>query len=118
MSTPPRGTPRRLALLFLASTGVAAGALACNLVVGTYEFRDATDGGAADVHDAGVAEDASCDVDLSVACYACAPQTNEQFLNACGESPCIPFDRSRLESLLLPDGGLPPLPPLDDAGGT
>ena len=27
-------------------------------------------------------------------CYPCAPQTNDQFLNACPNSGCVPFDES------------------------
>jgi hypothetical protein len=42
-------------------------------------------------------------------CYACAPKTNDQFLNACTGAECQPFDKKRLTHL-RPDGGLPPLP--------
>jgi hypothetical protein len=109
-------TPRRAALL-LAAAGVFA--FGCNLVVGTYDFRE--DPADADTRDVAIdvlepVSDAGCDVDLTRTCYACEPATNDQFLNACGESPCTPFDRTRLDGLLLPDGALPPLP--QPEGGT
>ncbi len=55
----------------------------------------------------GTAGGGSCTGDAG--CYACAPKTTEQFLNACTSSQCEPFDRARLTHL-RPDGGLPPLP--------
>jgi len=104
---------RRAALLLSGAVGLGLG---CNLVVGSYEFRgDGDGGGRGDAAGFDGARDAapegSCAVDLTEVCYPCAPETTEEFLNACGESACIPFDRARLEGLLLPDGGLPPLPP-------
>jgi hypothetical protein len=58
----------------------------------------------------------TCDVDLTVQCYPCAPSSQAQFLNACTSAACVPFDATRL-TLLLPDGGLPPLPtPAVDGG--
>lgn len=42
-------------------------------------------------------------------CYACKPQTPQEFLNACTSSMCSPFDRSRLTKIGS-DGTLPPLP--------
>ncbi len=103
----------------LTVTAIALFAIGCNLVVGRYDFRDDGDGGPKAIADAdGGAESdsASCTVDLAETCFPCDPTTNAEFLNACGESPCIPFDRSRLDGLLLPDGGLPQLPP--DGGTT
>ena len=123
---PPSGTHRkssragragRVGRLLVGAVG--AFALGCNLVVGSYEFRDEpAEAGSPDVgRDVFAPEsDAGCDVDLTTTCFACEPATNEQFLNSCGESPCTPFDRSRLEGLLLPDGALPPLP--QPEGGT
>jgi len=58
----------------------------------------------------------SCNVDLTVQCYPCPSANTEQFLNACTDGECIPFDKSRLAELLTADGGLPSLPPRD--GGT
>ena len=43
-------------------------------------------------------------------CFACAPASDHQFLSACSDSVCIPFDnRSRLKNL-ADDGSLKPLP--------
>jgi hypothetical protein len=42
-------------------------------------------------------------------CFRCAPQSNTQFLNACSEHSCVPFDNaSRLRNLGA-DGKLKPL---------
>jgi len=43
------------------------------------------------------------------ACFGCAPKTAGDFLNACSDATCSPFDDKRLTKL-TPDGGLPPLP--------
>jgi hypothetical protein len=55
----------------------------------------------------GSAGGASCTGDDG--CYACKPKTTDEFLNACTDAKCQPFDKKRLTHL-LPDGGLPPLP--------
>lgn len=69
---------------------------------------------AADGSDA--ADVVSCSVNLATQCYPCAPATQPQFLNACTSAACVPFDDTRV-TLLLPDGGLPPLPmQVEDAG--
>jgi hypothetical protein len=58
----------------------------------------------------------TCNVDLTVQCYPCAPSSQAQFLNACTSASCVPFDATRLTHL-SPDGGLPPLPtPAVDGG--
>jgi hypothetical protein len=50
-------------------------------------------------------------------CWACAPTTYAQFLNACTDSICVPFDDSMSHlPLLLAGGELPPLP--EGTGGT
>jgi hypothetical protein len=54
-------------------------------------------------------EEASCNVDLTLQCYACTPETTDQLLNACTDGTCIKFDKTRLTGLLGPDGGLPRL---------
>ncbi|AKU94277.1 hypothetical protein AKJ09_00941 [Labilithrix luteola] len=100
---------------------VVSGALlafGCNLVVGSYDFRD--DPLTSSEPDGSGGQDASgrdaqpdvidCNVDLSNQCYPCEPSTNEQLLNACTDGTCIPFDRSRITARLLPDGALPPIP--------
>jgi len=43
-------------------------------------------------------------------CFACAPEQPEEFLNACTDSACVPFDNAQLEGLLLEDGSVPPVP--------
>jgi hypothetical protein len=63
-----------------------------------------------------VADAQTCNVDLTVQCYPCAPSSQAQFLNACTSATCVSFDATRLTHL-LPDGGLPPLPtPAVDGG--
>jgi hypothetical protein len=61
----------------------------------------------ADAGDGG--NEASCNVDLTLQCYPCAPTTTDQFLNGCTDGTCIQFDKTRLTGLLGPDGGLPRL---------
>jgi len=57
--------------------------------------------------------EASCESDsANGACYSCAPKTTPDFLNACTNSGCVPFDDTRV-TRLPPDGGLPPVPPID-----
>jgi hypothetical protein len=78
---------------------------------GESGIDDGSDGGATD-------SAASCDVDLTVQCYACAPTETPQFLNACTNASCVPFDDLSRLANILPDGGLPPLPPLQADGGS
>lgn len=42
-------------------------------------------------------------------CFSCAPQQFEEFLNACTNAPCIPYDNGPLEGYLV-DGNVPPVP--------
>ncbi len=42
-------------------------------------------------------------------CWACAPESRLEFLNACTNATCVPFDKARVTKL-LPDGSLPPVP--------
>jgi hypothetical protein len=96
---------------------VIAFVCACDAVIGLgdYKFGDggSTDSGGGDV--VVPAEGGTCDVDLTKECYPCQPSTNEQFLNSCSTGAvCTGFQD--LKALLLPDGGLPPLPPLDGGG--
>lgn len=97
-------------------------ALACNSILGLGDFAvtpdvpDATDEQPMTAGDGACADGETSDADLAVVCYPCNPLTTEQLLNACTGAQCLPFDRARLTKL-LPDGGLPPLPPPDpDAG--
>jgi hypothetical protein len=127
---------------------VAVSIAGCSTAIGLsdYTFRaDGADGGASDASsatlpdrqrprdvstgdasvstgDAGAggadaADAASCSVDLATQCYSCAPATQPQFLNACTSAACVPFDDTRV-TLLLPDGGLPPLPTQAEDAGT
>jgi len=52
----------------------------------------------------------SCDGTQNGApCFACAPEKREEFLNACTNAACAPFDPARVTK--LPQGGqLPPIP--------
>jgi hypothetical protein len=43
------------------------------------------------------------------ACFGCTPKTTVDYLNACSDATCSPFDDKRLTKL-TPDGGLPSLP--------
>lgn len=60
-----------------------------------------------------VADDVAVDgCRSSSGCFSCAPSGTIEFLNACTNSECSPFD-NRILRHLLPDGALPPLPILD-----
>jgi hypothetical protein len=43
-------------------------------------------------------------------CYSCEPVLPEEFLNACTDSECVPYDNAQLQGLLLEDGSVPPVP--------
>jgi hypothetical protein len=75
--------------------------------VGTRDGVDA--GSAAD----SAADSSACDVDLATQCYACAPTTSLQIVNACTGSTCVPFDDGVRLTNLLGDGALPPVPVKD-----
>lgn len=103
-----------------AALGLSLALLGCSglLGFGDYTVADPGDGSTETSTtdgstDGGGDEEASCNVDLTLQCYACTPTTTDQFLNGCTDGQCIPFDKSRLSGLLAPDGGLPPLPPPD-----
>jgi hypothetical protein len=97
------------------AVGVAVGVLAagCNSILGLSGFSVTSDAGGA-----GPDARASCsDAGASGSCYACTPRTNAQFLNACDDAGCIPFDdKARIKGLPL-DGSLPPVPDVADSGG-
>jgi hypothetical protein len=42
-------------------------------------------------------------------CYACAPEKREEFLNACTDATCVPFDPARVTKI-KPGDPLPPVP--------
>jgi hypothetical protein len=111
---------RRRALALGAFLAFASAPIACSLFLDSRDQQCLADkdcsafpGATCDtathlcVASSGTAGGGSCTGDAG--CYACAPKTNEQFLNACTDSQCAPFDRKRLTHL-RPDGGLPPLP--------
>ncbi len=43
-------------------------------------------------------------------CFACPPTKTEEFLNACTDAECIPYDNTQLQGLLQEDGSVPPVP--------
>ena len=102
---------------------VVGGGAACSAVLGLSDYVIDKNLAANPETSGEGGGEAGCDVDLSVQCYACPPASNEQILNSCTEGNCVQFEKGRLEGLLLPDGGLPPLPdtppvppPVDAAG--
>ncbi len=43
-------------------------------------------------------------------CVSCKPIAQEDYLNACTDAQCVPYDNSQLDGLLEEDGSLPPVP--------
>lgn len=43
-------------------------------------------------------------------CFSCPPSAQAEFLNACTDSACIPYDNGPLADLLLEGGTVPPVP--------
>ncbi len=43
-------------------------------------------------------------------CFSCEPIAQVDFLNACTDAACVPYDNAQLEGLLLEDGSVPPVP--------
>ncbi|MFO0553517.1 MAG: hypothetical protein U0271_34360 [Polyangiaceae bacterium] len=112
-------TTRRLAVLAIATA--MSSSSACSLVI---EQRDRQCERDADCASFG---DARCDTSAGVCvpqggagggdncsgpdgCYSCAPVKPVEFLNACTDAQCIPYDNTPLQGLLEPDGSLPPVP--------
>lgn len=92
---------------------VAIAAAGCSSLLGLSDYHE-TAGPVSDGGPLGDGSAGSCaDVDLTQTCYACTPQTNAQFLNSCSSSDCVPFDDKTRVTMLLPDGGLPPVPKSD-----
>jgi hypothetical protein len=88
--------------------------LACNQILGSDSYRVvSSDGGTAD---GGCTNPAGFG---GKGCYSCPAVNREEWLNACTDSTCSPFDNARV-TRLLPDGSLPDLPPapVPDAGGS
>ena len=107
----------RAVLVALAVTATAAAAFGCSAILGLGDFDvGATDAGLTDTGTPDTGVDSgdggnTCNVDLTTTCYPCAPTQTDQYLNSCTDGTCVPFDQTRLKDLLLPDGGLPPIPP-------
>src|ERR1700744_1184547 len=123
---------RRVRFTFLGAFALVALAAGCNSILdfGQFAFNPA-DGGTSNANDSGSTDSGNnngeggpgadggdaavdCNVDLTQTCYpaACTPTTTDQYLNSCnaGITTCIAFDTTRLNGLLLSDGGLPPVP--------
>lgn len=107
----PRG-----ALLLAAALVVGSSAAACSIVVESQDRQCDRD------EDCTAFTDAVCDVAGGVCvdrqagclgpdgCFSCAPTEQIEFLTACTDAECIPYDNAQLEGLLLEDGSLPPVP--------
>lgn len=117
------GATRFAGKAVILALGLALSNGGCNTLIGLTGYTAPLDASilpndAAAGPDSGLAAvDASCEGDSSGPCYACTPVTTLQFLNACTSATCVPFnDVGRLTNL-LPDGSLPPLPPVPEGGG-
>lgn len=120
---------RRVRFSFLAGLVSVAVAAGCNSILdfGQFGFTPSDagpsnngdggngDGGGNGNNEGGAGTDGgdggdNCNVDLTQACYPCAPQETDQYLNACNsDSTCVGFDRTRITAFLV-DGGLPAVP--------
>lgn len=69
--------------------------------------KGGTSGGAGKTGETGGAGDKECD-DTEKQCYSCEPTKNIEFLNACGDLTCNPYDNSKLKK--LENGKVPKLP--------
>lgn len=43
-------------------------------------------------------------------CFSCPPEKPVEFLNACTDVLCVPYDNTQLQGLLQEDGSVPPVP--------
>ena len=105
--------PKHLRWLWvLAALGVAAlGTFGCGLILGLDGYKE----GDGSVSEGGGGE-GGCGVDPTKQCIpqGCTLTTEQDLLNACTTADCVPFDdNARVMGARLPDGGLPPVPPLD-----
>lgn len=83
--------------------GAASMVAACAQIIGANDYEAGT----------GSTGSSGCVGDKG--CYACAPMTRDQFLNACTGAQCDPFDPSRVTGLV--NGARPDLPPDTGTGG-
>jgi hypothetical protein len=111
----------RAILLFLAVIGTAAIGFGCSAILSLGDYEVGTNDAsipseAGDAGDAGgdadicANPDASATFDFTKACWPCAADETAEYLNACTGGDCVQFDQQRIQTLLLADGGLPPIP--------
>lgn len=67
------------------------GTLACNAILGLGDYKVA-DGGVLPLSDGGVPSGDCGVASADAACFACEPQKDVEFLNACTDSTCVPYD--------------------------
>jgi hypothetical protein len=103
------------AVLVVPVLGLGA-ATGCSLVVESQDRQCEADA------DCSSFEDAVCDVAGGVCvsrlagclgpdgCFSCPPAAQAEFLNACTDAECIPYDNTPLLGLLQEDGSVPPVP--------
>ena len=86
--------------------GAALGAaFGCSSLLGLSDYK---------IGDAGPT---SCNANLTTQCFPCTPTTDPQFLNACTDAACVPFDDQARIAGFVPDGALPPVPDVPMDGG-
>lgn len=113
---------RRLVVVLAAMAGVAvASAFGCNAIFGINDYSVVDDASATDapLGEGGEAAVSCENYDpASGQCYPCEPKIDPEFLNACTDNQCIPFDDKTRVPRANPDGSLPPVPdlPPPDAG--
>jgi hypothetical protein len=97
---------------FAIAIAALGGALACNAILGLGDY--AVGDGGANAGGDGATSDCGANLDAGQ-CYPCTPTTNDQLLNSCTTSNCVPFD----DSTRVPnfDGSLPVIPDPPPDGG-
>ena len=103
-------------LLIGAAIAVAAlgGTLACNAILGLGDYQ-VVDGGVLPGGDGGPTSGDCGVASPDAACFACEPTQDVEFLNACTDSTCVPYD----DYANIPgfNGTLPDIPePTPDGG--
>lgn len=106
----------RATLLVLVAALIAFG---CNLVVGSYEYRDSAEGGSGEASVDGGGGETGCSDPTGNGgrgCTRCPPVTTLDYLNSCTAAECSPFDNSA-RSVTAPGARpLPAAPPPPDGG--
>lgn len=109
----------RLALLAFIAAAIAAIALGCNLVVGSYEYTDVTKAGSGEAGvDGGEAGCTDPTGNGGRGCTRCAPVTTIDYLNSCTTAECSPFDDPSRGATAPGSRPLPAAPDPPDAGTT